>query len=58
MGRREVSRTSKSILENLALELKDYPAGYNIINEPHPETAKNNRYNDFGQKITRNGMQK
>ena len=48
MGRR-VSRTSKSILEGLALELKDRPAvvGYNIINEPHPETAKNNRYNDF-----------
>ncbi|MED2665969.1 cellulase family glycosylhydrolase, partial [Bacillus thuringiensis] len=35
--------------KDLALELKDHPAvvGYNIINEPHPETAKNNRYNDF-----------
>ncbi|MDQ0418885.1 hypothetical protein J2Z48_003090 [Croceifilum oryzae] len=35
--------------QDLALELKDHPAvvGYNIINEPHPETSKKNKFNDF-----------
>ncbi|MGU3372629.1 S-layer homology domain-containing protein [Bacillus mycoides] len=35
--------------KDLAFELKDHPAvvGYNLINEPHPETSKKNRYNDF-----------
>ena len=46
--------------KDLALELKDHPAvvGYNIINEPHPETAKIIDIMIFGRKITRNGMQK
>ncbi len=34
--------------KDLALELKDHPAidGYNVINEPHPDTTKDNR--DYG----------
>ena len=49
MGRRSIEQQASQFWKGLALELKDHPAvvGYNIINEPHPETAKNNRYNDF-----------
>ena len=41
--------SAKKFWRDLAEQLKDHPAivGYNVINEPHPETSKENRFRDF-----------